>query len=151
MSDLPLNFSPTSSRFRSFCATNKYPNNESGAPRNETDEIAPSLIQKPDTRIDHTFNIPTERSSPNMSLSLTNEGASYTTLKCCCGRPGCAYLEHNNNALGVVERDLETAARLGQVRQVLLHARVCMPSHSVCSSLARPVIRHVKLRSERDH
>lgn len=35
---------------------------------------------------------------------------------CCCGRPDCAYLEHNNEALRSIERDLDTAARLGQVR-----------------------------------
>ena len=37
-------------------------------------------------------------------------------LQCCCGRPECAYLENNNTLLGGIERDLETAARLGQVR-----------------------------------
>lgn len=37
------------------------------------------------------------------------------TLQCCCGRRDCAYLRHNNVALGDLEKDLETAARLGQV------------------------------------
>lgn len=37
------------------------------------------------------------------------------TLQCCCGRLDCAYLRHNNVALGDLEKDLETAARLGQV------------------------------------
>jgi len=39
-----------------------------------------------------------------------------STMQCCCGRSDCAYLENNNAALGGLERDLETAARLGQVR-----------------------------------
>ncbi|KAF7511046.1 hypothetical protein GJ744_005592 [Endocarpon pusillum] len=35
-------------------------------------------------------------------------------LKCCCGRLDCAYLEHNKVALRDLERDVETAAQLGQ-------------------------------------
>lgn len=41
-------------------------------------------------------------------------------LRCCCGRPECVYLENNNTLLGGIERDLETAARLGQVRAPIL-------------------------------
>lgn len=37
-------------------------------------------------------------------------------LRCCCGQSACAYLEHNNVALGGLEKDLEQAAKLGQVR-----------------------------------
>lgn len=36
-------------------------------------------------------------------------------LRCCCGRQDCALLEHNNVALEGLEKDLATAARLGQV------------------------------------
>ncbi|OQE29488.1 hypothetical protein PENSTE_c002G06353 [Penicillium steckii] len=39
-------------------------------------------------------------------------------LRCCCGRFDCALLEHNVVALEGLEKDLETAARLGQA---LLH------------------------------
>ncbi|BDD60478.1 hypothetical protein MAP00_005603 [Monascus purpureus] len=39
-------------------------------------------------------------------------------LKCCCGRTDCAVLEYNNAALEGLERDLDTAAKLGQA---LLH------------------------------
>jgi hypothetical protein len=49
-------------------------------------------------------------------------------LRCCCGQPACAYLEHNNAALGGLEKDLETAAKLGQVRPPTLCdlvARAC--------------------------
>ncbi|EER25766.1 hypothetical protein CPC735_042100 [Coccidioides posadasii C735 delta SOWgp] len=35
-------------------------------------------------------------------------------IKCCCGRPDCAYLQHNNAALQNLEKDVDTAARLGQ-------------------------------------
>lgn len=38
------------------------------------------------------------------------------SLACCCGRPSCAYLSHNNAALDGLEKDLRTAAQLGQVR-----------------------------------
>jgi hypothetical protein len=41
-------------------------------------------------------------------------------LQCCCGRLDCAYLRHNNAALGDLESNLETAARLGQVSSTLL-------------------------------
>jgi hypothetical protein len=40
---------------------------------------------------------------------------SQTPLQCCCGRLDCAYLKHNNAALEDLEKDLATAARLGQV------------------------------------
>ncbi|KAJ5225081.1 hypothetical protein N7468_006306 [Penicillium chermesinum] len=36
------------------------------------------------------------------------------TLRCCCGREDCALLEHNHVALEGLEKDLETAAKLGQ-------------------------------------
>jgi len=34
---------------------------------------------------------------------------------CCCGNEGCAYLRQNTSALEAVERDVRTAAQLGQV------------------------------------
>jgi hypothetical protein len=37
-------------------------------------------------------------------------------LQCCCGRIDCAYLKHNCTALEVLEQEVHTAARLGQVR-----------------------------------
>src|ERR1700739_1791072 len=36
-------------------------------------------------------------------------------LACCCGRTSCVYLNHNNAALDDLEKDLRTAAQLGQV------------------------------------
>jgi hypothetical protein len=49
-------------------------------------------------------------------LSIPTHSSASTTLRCCCGRNDCALLEHNNVALEGLEKDLETAARLGQVR-----------------------------------
>ncbi|PLN80525.1 hypothetical protein BDW42DRAFT_170587, partial [Aspergillus taichungensis] len=40
------------------------------------------------------------------------------TLRCCCGRDECAFLHHNQVALEGLEKDLDTAAKLGQA---LLH------------------------------
>ncbi|CAI7640125.1 unnamed protein product [Penicillium palitans] len=48
-------------------------------------------------------------------LSIPTHSSGSTTLRCCCGRNDCALLEHNNVALEGLEKDLETAARLGQV------------------------------------
>ncbi|CAG8146014.1 unnamed protein product [Penicillium nalgiovense] len=47
-------------------------------------------------------------------LSIPTHSSASTTLRCCCGRNDCALLEHNNVALEGLEKDLETAARLGQ-------------------------------------
>ncbi|KAI9777519.1 MAG: hypothetical protein M1839_008813 [Geoglossum umbratile] len=35
-------------------------------------------------------------------------------LKCCCGRVDCAFLRHNNRQLHGLERNVQTAAQLGQ-------------------------------------
>ncbi|KAJ5496307.1 hypothetical protein N7463_008294 [Penicillium fimorum] len=51
-------------------------------------------------------------------FSIPTHSSATTTLRCCCGRNDCALLEHNNVALEGLEKDLETAARLGQA---LLH------------------------------
>ncbi|QKX55028.1 uncharacterized protein TRUGW13939_02119 [Talaromyces rugulosus] len=49
---------------------------------------------------------------PHQSSAPKNVDSS--SLQCCCGRLDCAYLRHNNVALEDLEKDLETAARLGQ-------------------------------------
>ncbi len=67
-------------------------------------------------------------------------------LQCCCGRVYCAYLEQNNAALSGLEKDVETAAKLGQVRSTcqtlpdLAYARnfptapaACYAQSSCCS------------------
>ncbi|RJE25827.1 hypothetical protein PHISCL_01803 [Aspergillus sclerotialis] len=48
--------------------------------------------------------------------SIPTHSPANTALRCCCGRNDCAFLESNNSALEGLEKDLETAARLGQVR-----------------------------------
>jgi len=53
-------------------------------------------------------------------MNSTNQHTASGPRVCCCGRLDCAYLEHNNTALGLLERDLETAARLGQVRALCM-------------------------------
>ena len=53
------------------------------------------------------------RQSPNIPQRPTASSA------CCCGRVECAYLLHNNAALDDLEKNVHTAAQLGQV---------CIPS-----------------------
>ena len=36
-------------------------------------------------------------------------------MKCCCGRDECVFLKHNCTLLDSVEREVHTAARMGQV------------------------------------
>lgn len=48
--------------------------------------------------------------------SIPTHSSTPASLRCCCGRQDCALLEHNNVALEGLEKDLATAARLGQVR-----------------------------------
>lgn len=48
--------------------------------------------------------------------SIPTHSRAPVCLRCCCGRDDCALLEHNHVALEGLEKDLETAARLGQVR-----------------------------------
>jgi len=40
-------------------------------------------------------------------------------LRCCCGRTDCAFLKHNCSALDDLEKEVRTAAQLGQVRSFL--------------------------------
>ena len=56
-------------------------------------------------------------SEPNHHIpSIPTHSSAPITLRCCCSRDDCAILEHNNLSLEGVEKDLATAARLGQVR-----------------------------------
>ncbi|OOF91022.1 hypothetical protein ASPCADRAFT_400441 [Aspergillus carbonarius ITEM 5010] len=52
------------------------------------------------------------------SHSASSDTGSPLALRCCCGRDDCAFLHHNHVALEGLEKDLATAARLGQA---LLH------------------------------
>jgi hypothetical protein len=104
-------FKTTSHRFRSFCQTN-----------NDL-PTSPSM----DTRSGHILdNFDTITNQANGSHAVSSD----TKLQCCCGRPECAYLENNNTLLGGIERDLETAARLGQVRAHPGRSRISVGKHS---------------------
>jgi len=80
-----------------------------------------------------TLDLDTVMTAPNDTCPPSSD----LKLQCCCGRPECIYLENNNTLLGGIERDLETAARLGQVRghreddellvtYILLSANLCL-------------------------
>lgn len=43
------------------------------------------------------------------------QGAQPSAVRCCCGREDCVYLKHNCTLLKSVERDVHTAAKMGQV------------------------------------
>lgn len=60
--------------------------------------------------------MPMDHPHSSEGLSIPTHSNVSTALRCCCGRNDCALLEHNNVALEGLEKDLETAARLGQVR-----------------------------------
>lgn len=96
MSSPTLN--PTSLRYKTFIRTND-------------DLPRPSDL----ARLDLGGHIPDRHSTMN----LANDSSTDPKLKCCCGRADCAYLEHNNAAVGNIERKLERAAQLGQVRALL--------------------------------
>lgn len=66
--------------------------------------------------------------SSDSGLSIPTHSSTSTTLRCCCGRNDCALLEHNNVALEGLEKDLETAARLGQVCCFLNFQPKCIPA-----------------------
>lgn len=70
--------------------------------------------------------------------SIPTHSSAPATLRCCCGRNDCALLEHNNVALEGLEKDLETAARLGQVRLNDQFDILCMCAVGLCSSSDRP-------------
>ncbi|KAI9835246.1 MAG: hypothetical protein M1838_005330, partial [Thelocarpon superellum] len=48
------------------------------------------------------------------STSVVPHAPAAAEFACCCGRYECAYLKHNNAALDGLERNVRTAAQLGQ-------------------------------------
>ena len=91
-------FNSTSSRYKTFLRTN----DERPFPRD----------------IDH-LDLGGHIPGHHNIMTPANDGSSDPKLKCCCGRADCAYLEHNNAAVDDIERKLERAAQLGQVRALL--------------------------------
>lgn len=61
--------------------------------------------------------VPSAASDTLDSLLTQSTGGIRDTKRptCCCGRMHCAYLEHNNAALEGLEKDLQSAAQIGQV------------------------------------
>ncbi len=59
----------------------------------------------------------TASSALDSLLTQSIGGMKVTDRKviCCCGRSQCAYMEHNNAALEGLEKDLQSAAQIGQV------------------------------------
>jgi hypothetical protein len=55
-------------------------------------------------------------SHPEGYIPTHSSATSRADLHCCCGQKDCVFLQHNHDALEGLEKDLETAARLGQVR-----------------------------------
>lgn len=59
------------------------------------------------------------RAHPNPSRDAMGPaeaaGSQPDDLQCCCGRGDCVYLKHNCSVLSGVERDVHTAAKMGQV------------------------------------
>ena len=61
------------------------------------------------------------------------------TLRCCCGRPDCAYLQHSYAALEGLEKNLATAARLGQVKSTTLGPKIYItPPPLICRGQSWP-------------
>lgn len=58
----------------------------------------------------------TNGSSERGKMGLANAaGKEPAKLQCCCGKDDCVFLLHNCSVLESVERDVHTAARMGQV------------------------------------
>lgn len=66
--------------------------------------------------------VPSAASASFDSLLTQSSGGMRGTNRqpCCCGRARCAYLEHNDAALERLEKDLQSAAQIGQVGSHLL-------------------------------
>lgn len=60
------------------------------------------------------------------------------TLQCCCGNTDCVFLKHNCSVLDSVEKDVHTAAKLGQVR--CLHCSHSAPEASRHHPPSRPPV-----------
>jgi hypothetical protein len=64
-------------------------------------------------------------------------------LRCCCGRTDCAYLKHNCVALDDLEKEVRTAAQLGQVCN-LLFTQTCASHVTIsCSAPQGMTERHI--------
>ncbi|KAH8199951.1 hypothetical protein TruAng_005890 [Truncatella angustata] len=73
----------------------------------ETDADAVALA---DVRVD------ADLGSLMATIAPARDDAEGLPLKCCCGSAECVFLRHSNSILDSVEKDVHTAARMGQVR-----------------------------------
>lgn len=60
-------------------------------------------------------------------------------LRCCCGRDDCVFLRHNCSVLSSVERDVQAAAKVGQVSVFR-----CCPSCLVPDRVDRHAVRSAR-------
>lgn len=65
-------------------------------------------------------------------------GMSHSTeqSRCCCGRQQCPYLRHNDSAMEGLEKDLRSAAQIGQVSGLPESLAACL--YSPCSHTYGP-------------
>lgn len=102
MAEQADNINTTSLRFRDFCTRNPVPSLHIPISDN-------NLMRLDHAALDND-NIPSaEASNQSDELGSVNK-------TCCCGSLDCAYQDTDHAVLRGLERDLETAARLGQVR-----------------------------------
>lgn len=66
--------------------------------------------------------------------------AEEAALRCCCGSPNCAFLAHSGKLLERVERDVDQAARMGQVRRFLCE-RCAVPPFALVHAASMPPCR----------
>lgn len=55
---------------------------------------------------------------PTRPPTTVETTAEKQSLHCCCGHADCPYLKHNCNALADLEKEVHTAAALGQVSHI---------------------------------
>lgn len=65
----------------------------------------------------HSSLLLTNSIAPPLSTQAEHGMPSTVALpsSCCCGQLQCAYLQHNSAALEELEKDLRSAAQIGQV------------------------------------
>ncbi|KAJ4384381.1 hypothetical protein N0V85_008358 [Neurospora sp. IMI 360204] len=63
---------------------------------------------------EHTEAKPTPQAAMDSNGDNSAQGAQPSAMRCCCGREDCVYLRHNCTRLKSVERDVHTAAKMGQ-------------------------------------
>ena len=79
-----------------------------------TDAATDATTSSIDTAIDTTLIKP-----PMMASRDAVTDDSDVPMRCCCGRVDCVFLRHNCTLLDSVEKEVHTAARMGQVSCLL--------------------------------